>query len=110
MGFGFARAYENGAREAMNDFARRAWRGHGRDRRWRQSHHQHHAACAAAIDAEIAVAVTGEGGRLAGGIAMADDAVRVHRSAGRGLGAGEACDEARKRDHIGGRERNDAPP
>ena len=47
---------------------------------------------------------------FAGGYAVADDAAWLCRRVGRGAGGAEAGNQARQRNRIGGRERDDAPP
>jgi hypothetical protein len=77
--------------------------------RW-QRRHQHHAADATGIDADAASLIVRRRRGLTGGIAVTGDRAGAGRRIGRGAGSGEAREQPAKRNHIGGRERNDAPP
>ena len=82
-----------------SDFRR--WRRHCRD--------EHQAADAAIVDAVLVVGVAGRGRLLACDKRMADNAVWSGCRIGGGACRAKARDQARQRNRIGRRQRNNAP-
>jgi hypothetical protein len=110
MVFGLDAADENDVLRRRDGLACQQRRTSDFRRRWRHRRRQHQAPDAAIIDAMLGVGIAGGGRLVAGDKRMADDAARSRCRFCRGACRAKARDQARQRNRIGRRQRNNAPP
>ena len=107
MVFGLQPADENDVARRRDGLACRERRAGDLRRRW-HSGHQHQATDAAIIDTVLGVGVAGRGRLVACNNRMADDAARSGRRSS-GACRAKARDQARQRNRVSRRQRNNAP-
>jgi len=110
MVFGLQCADENDVLRRRDGLACQQRRTNDFCRRRRHRRHQHHATDAAIIDAMLVVGIAGSGRLVAGDKRMADDAARSDCRSGRDACRAKTRNQARQRNRISRRQRNNAPP